>query len=275
VDKFGHLGLSSYGVSWSIGMPGYPPPPAPLDHLGLLLFADEIGLKLVQIVDNLPLHALSTEQRAQVRDEANARGILIEVGTRGDLTALMAPYIELAAYFGSPILRVVPQAAAYIPTADDVIRLVRASLPAIKDHGLILAIENHEHFKAQTLADIIDAIDDPAVGICLDTVNSFGTLEMLDTIVPILAPYVVNLHLKEFTIRRMAHGLGFEVSGAPAGQGMLDVPTLLATLRAHGRQFNTIIETWMPPAASMAETAAIEQDWVRQGAAYLRTLIPN
>ena len=42
-----------------------------------------------------------------------------------------------------------------------------------------------------------------------------------------LAPHTLNLHLKDFTVRRVSHMMGFVVEGTPAGQGMLDVPWLL------------------------------------------------
>jgi 3-oxoisoapionate decarboxylase len=54
---------------------------------------------------------------------------------------------------------------------------------------------------------------------------------------------VVNLHVKDFTIRRHQHMLGFEVEGTPAGQGMLNIPWLLGRLRDFGCNPNAILET--------------------------------
>ncbi|MBK8034398.1 MAG: sugar phosphate isomerase/epimerase [Chloroflexi bacterium] len=267
------LGLGSYGVAWNIGVPGYEQPSTPMDAFGLLRVADELGLRLVQYADNLPLDALSSEEQAQLRDEAQARKISIEVGTRGIQTDHLHRWIELAVYFGSPILRVVVDTKAHHPDPDEVVALVRAVLPALHQADVRLAIENHDRFKARTLAGIIEAVNDPHVGICLDTVNSFGALEGPDVVVAALGRHVVNLHVKEFTVRRVPHNMGFEVTGCPAGQGMLDVPWLLAALR--GKSFNAIIETWLAPDASMSATAATELAWVRQSVAYLRTLITD
>ncbi len=267
------LGLGSYGVAWNIGVPGYEQPSAPMDAFGLQRLADELDLSLVQYADNLPLDALSSEEQAQLRDEAQARKISIEVGTRGIQTDHLHRWIELAVYFGSPILRVVVDTKAHHPDPDEVVALVRAALPALHQADIRLAIENHDRFKARTLAAIIEAVNDPHVGICLDTVNSFGALEGPDVVVAALGRHVVNLHVKEFTVRRVPHNMGFEVTGCPAGQGMLDVPWLLAALR--GKSFNAIIETWLAPDASMSATAATEIDWVRQSVAYLRTLITD
>ncbi len=267
------LGLGSYGVAWNIGVPGYEQPSAPLDAFGLLQLADDLGLRLVQYADNLPLDALSSEEQQRLRDEAQTRSMRIEVGTRGIQSEHLHRWIELASYFGSPILRVVVDTKTHHPTPDEVVALVRAALPSLRHADIRLAIENHDRFKARTLAGIVEAVNDPHVCICLDTVNSFGALEGPDVVVAALGQHVVNLHVKEFTVRRVPHNMGFEVTGCPAGQGMLDVPWLLAALR--GRTFNAIIETWLAPDASMQVTTATELDWVRQSVDYLRTLITD
>ncbi len=267
------LGLGSYACAWAIGVPGYESPVPPMSALDLLRLADELGLHVVQIADNLPLHKLSIEQRILVLDEARAHHITIEVGTRGIETTHLHQYIALAQDFGSSLLRVVVDTDVHHPSPSEVVTLVRAVLPDLTRAGITLAIENHDRFKAATLAEIIRTINHPNVGICLDTVNSFGALEGPEHVVATLGQYVVNLHLKEFVVRRLPHSMGFEVTGMPAGAGMLDIGGLLDTLRGFGRDFNAIIELWPETEPTIAATIAKERDWVRQSAAYLRTLI--
>lgn len=269
------LGLGSYGAAWAIGVPGFEQPAAPLDVFGLLRFADELGLKLVQIADNLPLDRLDPVTMSRLRDEAHGRGMMIEVGTRGIATDHLRRYIEIAAFFGSPILRVVVDTAAHHPEPAEVVEYLRQILPSLVETGITLAVENHDRFKAGTLAGIMAAIDHPRVGICLDTVNSFGALEGPDVVLAALGPYVVNLHVKEFVVRRVSHNMGFTVSGAPAGQGMLDIPWLLAKLDGFQRSYNAVIETWLPPEVTMQATIEKEAEWVRQSTAYLRSLIKD
>ena len=269
------LGLGSYACAWAIGVPGFEQPEAPIDAFELVAFADELGLRVVQIADNIPLHALSADQRRALCDDAARRGISLEVGTRGIQTDHLRQYLAIAQEFGSPILRVVVDTAQHHPSPDEVVDLLRAALPDLQAANITLAIENHDRFKARTLARIVEQVDSPLVGVCLDTVNSFGSLEGPEIVVATLGRFVVNLHVKEFTIRRAPHNMGFVVTGMPAGQGMLDVPWLLDTLKGYGRSFNAIIETWPAPEATMLETVAKELDWVRQSAAYLRTLITD
>lgn len=269
------LGLGSYACAWAIGVPGYEQPQEPMDCFGLLRFADELGLRVIQIADNLPLHTLGARERAKLCEEARQRDIALEVGTRGIKPEQLRQYIEIARYFGSPVLRAVVDSAGHRPEPDEVVSLIREFLPELKAANITLAIENHDRFKARVLADIIKTLDSPLVGVCLDTVNSFGSLEGPEVVVDTLGPYVVNLHVKEFVVRRVSHNMGFVVTGVPAGQGMLDVPWLLEILQRFGRTFNAIIESWPAPEATMAETIAKELNWARQSTTYLRTLIKD
>ncbi len=267
------LGLGSYGCAWAIGVPGYEQPEFPMGARELVHFAGELGLTLVQIADNIPLHMLSDDECRALYDEAQQHNIDIEVGTRGIQTDHLRQYIEIAQFFGSPILRVVVDSSGHHPSPDEVVLLVRAVLPELQAAGITLAIENHDRFKVGALADIIAEIDHPHVGICLDTVNSFGALEGPEVVLDALGKYVINLHVKEFIVQRMPHNMGFIITGTPAGKGMLDIPWLLDTLHGYGCTFNAIIETWLSPELTVQATIAKERDWVRQSAAYLRTLI--
>ncbi|MBZ0295933.1 MAG: sugar phosphate isomerase/epimerase [Anaerolineae bacterium] len=267
------LGLGSYASAWAIGVPGYETPTKPLDALGLVHLAQSMGLKLVQIADNLPLHPLSAAERKRLRDEAFACDVEIEVGTRGIQTAQLQQYIDIAAELGSPILRVVVDTSDHHPAPEEVIALVQAVLPALESTGVTLAIENHDRFRVRTLAGIIDTLAHPKVGICLDTVNSLGSAEGPEVVLQILGPYVVNLHVKDFVVRRADHTMGFQVDGAPAGQGQLDIPWVLDTLRSQDRSFNAILENWLPFHTSIAETMAKETVYTQEGIRYLRSLL--
>jgi sugar phosphate isomerase/epimerase len=90
-----------------------------------------------------------------------------------------------------------------------------------------------------------------------------------------LGEYVVNLHIKDFSIRRQSHNLGFIVEGRPAGKGQLDIPWLLERLRSYGRDFNAILELWPPPELTVEDTIRKENMWVSESVRYLRTLIPD
>ena len=269
------LGLGSYAYAWAIGVPGYPAPSEPMGVMALLQRAVDLGVRVLQIADNLPLDELSESERDALQERATSEGVAIEVGTRGVRPDHLRTYLRLAARFGSPILRVVVDTADHHPEPDEVVALAKEVIPEFEAAGVCLAIENHDRFSVKTLADMCGRIGSDCVGICLDTVNSFGSLEGPEVVVEALGPLVVNLHVKEFTVRRVDHNMGFVVEGRPAGQGLLNMPWLLGRLADFGRDVNAIVELWPPPEATMAATVAKEDDWAVESVRYLRGLIPG
>jgi 3-oxoisoapionate decarboxylase len=269
------LGIGSYAYAWAIGVPGYPTPERPLGVLGLLDKAAALGVSLVQAADNLPLEQLAPDDLAAFGAHARALGIEVEVGTRGIASEHLMDCLRVAEKLRARLLRVVVDTAQHQPGPDEVVATLHRVLPTFESAGVCLAIENHDRFPCKVLARMVERLASPAVGICLDTVNSFGALEGPAFVVETLGPWVVNLHVKDFVIRRAAHKMGFTIEGSPAGAGQLDIPWLVGTLRSLGRDPNAILELWPPPEATLAETIAKEDIWARQSITALRTLIPT
>ncbi len=268
------LGISSFAYGWAVGIPGYPPP-RPLSAVDLVERAAALGLDLVQFGDNLPLHALPEQELDALEARARELGVDVEVGMRGTNRDLLLAYLALARRFRSPLLRVMAGAPGHDPTADEVVRAMRAVLPEFERAGVCLALENFETFRAAELADIVGGIGGEAVGVCLDTVNSAGALEGPEVVVGALAPLTLNLHVKDYVIRRPDHRLGFVVEGRPAGQGQLDIPWLLDAVRDNGHDPSVILEQWTPPGRTLADTIAVEERWAAESVRYMRALLPS
>ena len=198
------------------------------------------------------------------------RSIELEIGTRGIQPELLRQYMALASSVGSPIVRTLIDTADHHPSPDEVVATLRTIIPDYESAAITLAIENHDRFRVRTLAQIIERIGSDHVGVCLDTVNSFGALEGPEVVVDVLGPLCVNLHVKDFRVRRVDHLMGFVVEGTPAGQGMLDIPWLLDSLNKHQHDPNVILELWPPPEPDLAATIAKEERWVSESIAYLR-----
>ena len=268
------LGISSYTYTWAIGVQGYPVA-APLSAFGLLEKAAALGVSVLQIADNLPLDLLPKTDLYNLIDRAAILGVEVEVGTRGIHPDHLITYLDLAQRFGSPILRVVIDTIDHHPSVPEVIDLLQRSLPTFSDSEIILALENHDRFSVKDFIYILEKIDSPYLGICLDTVNSFGALEGPELVVEALGPWTVNLHVKDFDIQRADHMMGFVIEGKPAGQGRLDLPWLLEELQPYGREFNAILELWTPPERDLSATITKEERWAKESLAYLREIIPT
>jgi sugar phosphate isomerase/epimerase len=263
------LGLSSYTYTWAVGVPGQPPA-RPLTAPDLVRRASAAGLDCVQIADNLPLEALGDGERRDLRTLATEMAVSIEVGARGLTPDSLHRHLDLAVFFRSPILRFVIDGPGHEPAIDEVVEVVGAALPRLRETGVRMAIENHDRLKAASFREIVLRTDPEWVGICLDSVNSMGAGEGIGEVVATLAPHTLNLHLKDFAVERVSHKMGFVVTGRPAGQGMLGIPWLLEEVRRHGRCQSAILELWTPPADTPEATIEREATWADESLRYLR-----
>ena len=263
------LGLSSYTYGWAVGAPGHRPAD-PLCELGLLDRCREHGLQLLQVGDNLPLHALDSARLARFLDQAKDEGVELEIGARRLTVEQVATYAVLARQAGARLVRFVIDDTGYEPTAADVVAVLRQTMPLL--NGLVLGLENHDRFPAHVLRGILEAVGSDRLGICLDTANSLGAGEGLETVVRELGAYTVNLHLKDFQSRRVPYLMGVAVAGRPAGRGALDIPALVATLRRFDRCETAVLEQWTPPEPEMEATIAKEAAWARQSLEFLKPL---
>ena len=266
------LGLGSYAFAWAIGVPGYHPD-RPMDVFTFVREAAALGFECVQIADNLPLHQLTETELGDLERLSRRLGVSVEVGTRGATSANLERYLSIAQRLGSPLVRVVVDTVEQRPTPDAVVRSCAAVLSYFEATGVSIALENHDRFSAATLRDIVLALDSPNVGVCLDTVNSFGALEGPEVVVETLGPFVINLHIKDFVVEREPHNMGFTIKGTPAGKGMLDLKKLVAQLWQRGREFSGILELWPYPETSLAETINKEKRWVDESRTYLRDAV--
>lgn len=266
------LGLSSYSFTWAVGVPGQMPE-KPMSAFALVEEAARFGLPCIQIADNLPLHLQKTTSLDSLYKYSKEKNIEIEVGTRGLTPNNLNQYIEIASKFKSPLLRVVIDGPGFEPNLEDVIGIVKVFIPKLKKENIKLAIENHDRFTTSEFVEMILKTDPEMVGICLDSVNSMGAGEGLREVVNALAPYTINLHLKDFSIHRVWHKMGFVIEGVPAGQGMLNIDWLIEEVENKGNCKSAILELWTPPEQLLVNTVEKEKIWVEESLHFLKTKI--
>jgi len=237
---------------------------------GLLEQAALLKVGVVQIADNLPLHKLDPIERRDAREQAEELGLAIEVGTRGVEPAHLLCYLEIAAEFDAVLLRTLTHNADSQPCLEQAEKWIRQVLPQFEDAGITLGLKNYEKLSHRDLAALLRRIDSRNLGICLDTVNSLGSLETLKDVVENLGPFTVNLHIKDFAIDRVPQMMGFLVSGSPAGAGRLEIPWLLEQVASQNNT-SAVLEQWPPLLETGEATIANERNWAEQGVRYLRS----
>jgi 3-oxoisoapionate decarboxylase len=266
------LGISSWSVPWSVGVWGYPQPACKLDALSLVRKAAEHRVQVVQIADNLPLHELSVGALDQVGKEAQTSGLTVEVGTRGLERDRLVRYIGIAQRVGARSLRTVVTGSLL---GEDQVRsaesLLRNVAPELERAGVTLALENNEAFSAEEFARIVDGVRSPSIGICIDTANSLGRPEVLETVLEQLAKHAVMVHVKDYDIQRIDTRMGFSVVGRPVGGGRVDVDRVLQRLHECRREdVSVIIEHWPPFVSTIEETVRLEEEWLATSVEFLR-----
>jgi sugar phosphate isomerase/epimerase len=268
------LGISSFTYSWAVAAPDNP-----LTLDGLLDKATAHGVRLLQIGDNLPLHARPDAEIDAFVRRAGELGVMLELGTRGIGLEHLRTYIELAKRIGSRILRVVIDTASHEPSIDETISALRHIMPTFEAAGVYLAIENHDRIPVGGLAAIITGVGSPHARICMDCGNSLGTLEGPAEVLEALGPYAVNVHIKDFDVFRRESNMGFHIEGRACGGGKVDIPRFLARAAdfrpAHGFDYNVILELWTPKQPTLSESIALEAKWAAESVQYLRGLIAD
>lgn len=266
------LGVSTYTYPWmieSLFVNGS----AYTALMCLLDKAIQHHINHVQVGDNVPLHLLSDSESANIIEKAKINGIGLEVGTKRLSYEHIINYIAIAGKFTSPFLRVVIDDQDFYPDEHEVINIIRDLLPAFKKSQVLLALENHDRFSAALMEKIILATDPVYVGVCLDTANSLGAGESIREVVKILAPYTFNLHIKDFSIKRVDHKMGFRVLGCAAGEGFLDIPWLVEQIQQNCTCKTATLEIWSDPKKNLHESIVQEEAWANRSIEYLKNHI--
>lgn len=102
-----------------------------------------------------------------------------------------------------------------------VVEKVRHAIPLVEKTGVRLALENHTDAFSEEVIHVLDEIDHPLVGACIDTVNAIHVTENPITAVEKLAPRAFTNHFRDNRIVIEPWGLKFV--GAAVGEGDLDM----------------------------------------------------
>lgn len=166
----------------------------------------------------------------RVRKQIEALDFFAEIGG-GHATdaARVARQLELAADVGADVLRTV---IGFDGTIDQTIAKARSAmeqvLPRARQLGVRIAIENHEDVTAAELRQLLDAIDDPFIGACLDTGNDLIVYGDPLEAACLLAPHTISTHIKDQKLVRVT-GTVYS-AGVPLGAGDINLPAILPVI---------------------------------------------
>jgi sugar phosphate isomerase/epimerase len=261
------IGLGTYAFFWQHSALA----PKPLSLADMLRRTRGLDVDLFQICDYESILGLSQAELRDLRSLADDLGITLELGTRGVQTDHLARYLTLAETLGASVVRSMINTAEHRPTLAEAEALLRTALPAYEAAGVTVALETYEQVRSADLVSLVEAVASPSLGICLDPANSVAALENPVDVIDRCAPYVANIHAKDFAFTRRGGWVGFTLEGVPLGTGLLDYDHLLEAVTPAERGINQIVEHWLPLGETIEDTIALENNWNTSNLQYLRS----
>ena len=261
------VGLSTYAFFWQ----WHDTATSPLSLTDMIEKTAGWDVKLFQICDYAALDSYDNAALSKLRRHAESSGVTLELGTRGVTPSHLSHYLHIAKLLGARLVRTMINTADHRPTPEEAVRVLGQSTPAYEQAGVTLALETYEQVPVRDLVGIVDAVDSPNLGICLDPANCVAALEHPRDTVELTAPLVANIHVKDFAFTRQAGWVGFALVGAPLGNGLLDYDHLAQTVQPDRRGISQVVEHWLPWQGDSLTTVNIEDQWTLHNLDYLRS----
>ncbi len=288
------LGLHTYslylhgvGQAWA----GFNLPwPRQMSTFELLDQAVNWGLDGLHLDDGV-LENLEPPYLKEVSAAAQERGLYLEYNFSMDLGNQgigiqhdPADAIDTAQALGADIVKVSmdlirprPVAASrFHPDVMDQIKSVASRLkqmiPAAEAADVKIAVENHCDTFSEEILWLLDRIDHPRVGACIDTVNAFMVMEDPMAAIENLAPRAYTNHFRDDRIEFQRYGC--KLTGTAVGDGDIDMKRAYEIIKTQSSMNRINIETEMEiPTDDMESALRMEKETIERSIKYCREVL--
>jgi 3-oxoisoapionate decarboxylase len=237
------LHLSGLGQNWGVIAT---PRPKIINLFQLMDMAVKWGLDGLHIT-GCDLESKDEQRLIEVREAAIDHGLYLEYNFSlneefdSRLTDSIEDGIKIAKTLGAEIAKISldirrPRplyGSSFHPVVmkqlSDVYDQINAAIPLAERSEIKLAIENHTETYADEILWLIDKVNHPLVGACVDTVNSMAVLEDPVRAVEKLAPFAFVNHFCDHKLDRDQFGIRFH--GVALGDGDIDCKRVYKTIR--------------------------------------------
>ncbi|MPY86767.1 MAG: TIM barrel protein [Luteitalea sp.] len=251
------IGTTSYGFRYLLSDARRAPPLSTVVRQ-----TRDAGLDALQICENAHPLAMSVAEWRDLVRMAGDIGLALHVGCMTLDLDTLARYLERAATIpGASALRLVLEdEIGEGPPVDRIARFLEDATVRARDAGLTLVIENHFHIPCRVLADMARDYPENIVAFCLDSANSLRNWESADQVFDLLDHRAAFYHLKDYQVR--GSNVGFEVIGAPLGEGALDLRACLHRIDARQAAPLIFLENWVPATGDWTADVAADAAWL-------------
>ena len=150
--------------------------------------------------------------------------------------------------------------------------LLKAAAPMAAEYGIRLAVENHCDSFSEEILWLLDQVDSPVVGACIDTINGLHVTEDPMTAIENLAPRAFTNHFRDDRIEFQRWG--FKLLGAAVGEGDIDMRRAYKLIRDRSSMGRINIETELEtPLDDMQIALDMEIDAIRRSVLYCREVL--
>lgn len=147
--------------------------------------------------------------------------------------------LSVARCIGARVMRICggsrhTRPASWPEHRDALLSVLRPLLREAESAGVVMAMENHVDLLADEMAELVQALDSPWFGVCLDTANNLRLLEDPLRVVRTLAPYARATHIKDVLSQPGDPRTFAFWPSVPLGEGAVGIPAVLQVLRESG-----------------------------------------
>ena len=278
------LNMHGIGQAWA----GWTCPwPRQLTTFQLFDLIRELDLEGVHLDDGV-LERLEPSYLREVGSAARSADLYVEYNFSLDLGGLgigvqndLMEAIETARHLGADIVKVGmdmqrprPLAASrfhpeVVRRLEEVANQLQTAAPMAAKNGIRLAVENHCDSFSDEILWLLDRVDSPVVGACIDTVNGLHVTEDPMTAIEKLAPRAFTNHFRDDRI--VFQRWGFKLVGAAVGEGDIDMRRAYEIFRDHSGMERINIETELEtPIDDRQRALNMEIDAIRRSVRYCR-----
>jgi 3-oxoisoapionate decarboxylase len=245
------VGLNPYGLTYHLGLQGKGTPRANPDGKGLegfIAIATELGARVLEIFDPW-LAELSDQQLTELRKRLSDLGMTPVISAGLNMMGPIESALRSARMLDAKVIRLglspvlegsrnawgEKWAALQATIHEGLVKFA----PMAQADGRVLAIENHQDFGSAELVAFCEQYG-PAMGITLDTGNTFPVGEAPMDFVKRVAPLVSHVHLKDYRVQFTDEG--YRLVRCAIGDGAVPLKAMLEEIGKHHAHINAVLE---------------------------------
>ncbi|MDR1534455.1 MAG: sugar phosphate isomerase/epimerase [Planctomycetota bacterium] len=231
-----------------------------MNGLEFILAAGAMGLKRVQLCENLGFADESIEVLKKWAQVAAMRSIEVEIGMNGLSLENVLRHLRICEVFDAGFLRVVlgQGQSAGDGRLNHFIRILSDLAPVLETAGVKIGVENHFDLTTREIAAILDKVNHPMIGAVFDSTNAIGFIEKPADTLALLSPRLLSVHLKDYRIYKAE--ASYVMTGSVIGEGRQDVRALVRIIMASHPDMNFILEMTVKRREGLSVEEAIEEE---------------